>query len=395
LVDQFWREVADFLERESLAGDSIVAPSELGAAIPIGFGYRNAGPADAPKVKTLVLHKGRYKELDRAFMAKALPNLRPVFANAVFIVLSDAGAPLPQDHPHIGDMTSIRAWADGQAAPVGAAPPEDAPRRRIVPTYVGNGTVLVETIHGHLMVLPSVDRAITPHMIRDGYFDLRISQFLERFIRPGMTYVDVGVNLGVYAVLAASLVGSRGRVIGVEALPRLLPFLVDNFSMNGFSDRVELLSFAAADQEGPVTIHDFERYNGASTIVREVARLQEGRLADEGRPITVQARTLTNLLADAKVQRVDLLKIDVEGFETEVLIGARDFLLAHPDTPILMEWHPEFMTDERLRNLHKLLVNELGGSPEVIEPEGVTRPAGFDELHAIGHADLFVRRGRA
>jgi hypothetical protein len=123
-----------------------------------------------------------------------------------------------------------------------------------------------------------------------------------------------------------------------------------------------------------------------------VAELQQGRFADTGRPITVTARTLTALLEEAKVERADLLKIDVEGFETEVLIGARDFLQAHRDTSILIEWHCEFMTDERLRGLYKILVDELGGRPEVIEADGVTRPADFDELRAIGHADLSVRR---
>jgi hypothetical protein len=264
-MDRFWQDVAAFLERASSAGEATVAPAELSAVLPIGFSYRNAGPADAPRIKTVVLHKGRYEELDRGFMKTALANLHPVFANEVFVVLSDAGERLPEDHPHTGRMATIRAWADGQSAPSVAAEAQLAPRRRIVPTYVGNDTVLVETLQGHLMVMPSADRAITPHMIRDGYFDLKISQFLERFIRPGMTYVDVGANIGVYAVLAASLVGARGRIVAVEALPRLLPFLTDNFSMNGYIDQVQILPFAAADRDGTVTIHDFERYNGACT----------------------------------------------------------------------------------------------------------------------------------
>ncbi|HEX4507581.1 MAG TPA: FkbM family methyltransferase [Alphaproteobacteria bacterium] len=392
-MDQFWQAVADFLERGSFALEMTVAPAEFSAVIPIGFGYRNAGPAEAPRIKTLVLHKGQYKELDRGFMKQALAKLHPVFANEVFIVLSDTGQPLPGNHQHIGTMAAVRAWADDPSAPAEAAPVQHAVKSRIVPTYVGNDTVLVETLQGNLMVLPSADRAITPHMIRDGYFDIKINQFLERFIRPGMTYVDVGANVGVYAVIAAGLVGARGRVVCVEALPRLLPYLTDNFSMNGYSDRVQILPFAAADRDGTVTIHDFERYNGACTLVPEVAALQQGRLADTGRPIEIKARTLTSLLAEAKVEQAGLLKVDVEGFETEVLMGGRDFLQAHPDTPILIEWHCEFMSDERLRGLHGILVDQLGGRPEVIEANGVTRPAGFEELRAIGHADLLVRRG--
>jgi FkbM family methyltransferase len=391
-MDQFWQAVADFLEHGSFALDATVAPAEFGDAIPIGFGYRNAGPAEAPRIKTLVLHKGQYKELDRGFMKQALAKLHPVFANEVFIVLSDTGQPLPGNHQHTGTMAAVRAWAD-PSAPAEAATAVHAKRSRMVPTYVGNDTVLVETLQGNLMVLPAADRGITPHMIRDGYFDIKINRFLERFIRPGMTYVDVGANVGVYAVIAAGLVGARGRVVAVEALPRLLPFLTDNFSMNGYSDRAQILSCAAADRDGTVTIHDFERYHGSGSILAEVVKQAEVIFADTARPIEIPARTLTGLLRDAKVGRADLIKIDVEGFETEVLAGAREFLQADPDTPIIIEWHRSFISDERLRGLYDILVGDLGGRPEVIEPDGVTRPAGFDELRALGHADLFVRRG--
>jgi len=390
-MDQYWQEVADFLKREAVAGEGLVAPLEFSAVVPIELGYRNVTPADLPRVKILVLHKGRYQELDRDFLRKTLGKLHPVFANAVFVIFSDTGQPLPADHPHMSLMAPIFAWIDGERA-AQTVPAEPVPARRIAPTYVGNGTVLVETADGHLMVLPSADRAITPHMIRDGYFDLRMSQLLERFIRPGMTYVDVGANVGVYAVLAAKLAGERGRVVAVEALPRLVPFLTDNFWMNGYIDRVQILNFAAADKDGTVTIHDFERYNGACTIVPGVAELQQKRVADTGRPIAVEARTLTRLLEEAKVERADLLKIDVEGFELEVLIGAEAFLLAHPETSILIEWHCEFMPADRQRALYDMLVDRLGGRPEVIEAFGVTRPADFEELRAIGHADLLVRR---
>src|ERR1700760_3264255 len=196
-MDQYWQDVADFLGHESVAGETTVAPAEFSAAIPIGFSYRNASPADASGIKTVVLHKGRYKELDRGFMKQALATLHPIFANEVFVILSDSGNALPKDHPHTGALSAIRAWADGQPAPSEMLPAEYMPRGRIVPTYVGTDTVLGETLQGHLMVMPSADRAITPHMIRDGYFDLKISQFLERFIRPGMTYVDVGANIDI------------------------------------------------------------------------------------------------------------------------------------------------------------------------------------------------------
>ncbi len=268
------------------------------------------------------------------------------------------------------------------------------PKQRMAATYLGNDTVLAETIHGHLMVLPAGDRAITPHIIRDGYFDLGMTRFLERFLRPGMIFVDVGANIGVYALLAAGAVGAGGRVIAIEALPRLHTFLTDNFSMNGFLIRAQLLPFAAADQAGELTFYDFARYNGGSTAVAEVAQRAEKRLLDAPRQIQVPARTLSALMREADATRADLIKIDVEGFEWEVLQGARDFLATQENIHLVLEWHSEFMSLERQDVLYRTLTKELGCHLELVEPDGSTRPVGFDELCGIVHADLVARCSR-
>jgi FkbM family methyltransferase len=384
-MDQWWQEVADFVAARGLAGKGIVAPIEFSPAIPIDIGYANAGAYEAAQTTALVLHKGRYEELDRGFMKLVMARLRPVFANEVFIVLADAGEPLPDDHPHTGHLREIRAWLESGGEPPGP------PKQRMAATYMGNDVVLAETIHGHLMLLPAGDRAITPHIIRDGYFDLGLTRFLERFLRPGMIYVDVGANIGVYALLAARSVGATGRVVAIEALPRLQAVLVDNFSMNGMLDHAHVLPFAAADQEGQLGFYDFGRHDGASTAVDRVALLQEQRLLDTPRRLLVPSRTLSTLLREANVSRADLIKIDVEGFEWEVLQGARDFLTAQRDTGLVLEWHSEFMPAAGQERLYAMLVEELHCQLERIEPDGSTTSVGFDALRRVGHADIFAR----
>ncbi len=90
--------------------------------------------------------------------------------------------------------------------------------------------------------------------------------------------------------------------------------------------------------------------------------------------------------------RADLIKIDVEGFEWEVLQGARDFLKAQREVNLLIEWHPEFMPAERPELLYAMLVEELGCAIEFVEADGSTTPAGFDALRLMRHADILAHR---
>jgi FkbM family methyltransferase len=385
-MDRFWQEVADFLAKGRLAGSRTVAPIEFSPDVAVDIGYRNAEPADASQISVLVLHKGLFQELDRRFLGQAMRRLRPVFANEVFVVFADKGDELPDGNPDLDPLQGIESWAASQEETPGRA------RRRIAATYLGEGTVLAETIHGQLMVLPAGDRAITPHIIRDGYFDFGVTRFLERVLRPGMTYVDVGANIGVYVLLAAKSVGAAGRVVAIEALPRLQAFLVDNLSMNGLLDRALILPVAAADKEGELKFYDFARYVGGSTASPEVARLVERRFSDRPRTLTIRSQTLSALLREVEIQSANLIKIDVEGFEWEVLQGAREFLNGQRRVNLLLEWHREYMSAERQALLYDVLVDELGCRLEAVDGDGSTRPIGFDELKAIAHADIFAHR---
>lgn len=385
-MDRWWQSVADFLEAHGLGGEGVVAPSELSALFPVDRAYANVSLSESDETVVLVLHKGRYEELDRGFTRRVLNRLHPVFANEVFIVLAESGEELADDDPHIDKLQAIRAWANSRGETT------ERLKQRMPAAYMGNGAILVETIHGHLIALPAGDRAITPHIIRDGYFDLGVTRFLERFLRPGMTFVDVGANIGVYALLAARSVGATGRVIAIEALPRLQTILIDNFGMNGFWERVRVLPFAAADKPGELEFFDFARYDGASTAVAWVAELQQQRFLDTPRRVAVRSKTLSALLGETDVNRADLIKIDVEGFEWEVLQGARDFLAAQERIALVLEWHSEFMPPARQEQVHTMLVDELRCRIERIETDGSTAPIGFDALRGVAHADLFAYR---
>ena len=109
----------------------------------------------------------------------------------------------------------------------------------------------------------------------------------------------------------------------------------------------------------------------------------------------VPCRTLDEIVASHGCERVDLMKIDVEGFEYQAFLGAREMLKKHRPT-IIMEWLGGFYRarEETGRALWKLLTEELGYDLRLIDGNATTRATTFDELKEIQHSDLLAEPKR-
>lgn len=392
-MDEFWQAVADYINAKGLPPDQIVGPVDLTAICPIGHGYINVGPADVDRIQVLAIHKGRYRELAPDFLRAALARLRPTFANEVFIVFTADDPALAFNNQHLGAMRRFKEWSvsgnASDAVSADAPAPETGRHTRMPAVYIGNDQVLAQTASGQLVVLAANDRSITPHIIRDGYFDAGLTSFLQRTLRPGMVFVDVGANMGVYALVAAAAVGHTGRVIAIEAIPRLAQMVSDNLVMNGFLKTARVLPVAAANEEGELTIYEFDRLQGGNTMLADVAHDAEKLYSVNAKPLTVRAVPLSILFEREALPAPNLIKIDVEGFELQVLLGARSLIAKHKPH-LIMEWHPTFMVEaETPERLYEILTKELGYTIQRIEQDGRARPIDFVELMSAEHSDIY------
>ena len=142
--------------------------------------------------------------------------------------------------------------------------------------------------------------------------DLR---FLWKALRPGDTFLDVGSFHGVYSVIAGKRVTSRGRVIAFEPSPRDRRRLALHLRWNGIRlARVE--PFAVSSKASEMTF--FQVVSGDPTR----NGLKPPACDDSVAKITVKAVSLDQYIADNKIERVDVMKLDVEGGELEALHGA-------------------------------------------------------------------------
>jgi FkbM family methyltransferase len=146
---------------------------------------------------------------------------------------------------------------------------------------------------------------------------------LRRVVRPGMVCVDVGAAGGAHLLVMARQVGPSGRVLGLEPRPRSLRSLQRLVRLVGVADRVELHQLALAEDEGelPLRIPVVPtRAHLPGTTVDLAGTAAFAKLPH--RQIHVPTRRLDDVVADAGVDRVDVVKIDVEGAELAALAGA-------------------------------------------------------------------------
>ena len=143
------------------------------------------------------------------------------------------------------------------------------------------------------------------------YFEPAERAYLSAHMRDDIVFVDVGADVGGYALFVAAQAGPRARILAIEPQPDIFDRLVFNIHENGFST-VKALACAVSDADGPVTLFINPQNRGESSM-----RLVNAHA--KGQQLTVQGRSLAALLAEEDLPRIDAMKLDIEGAEDLVL----------------------------------------------------------------------------
>lgn len=144
--------------------------------------------------------------------------------------------------------------------------------------------------------------------------------FMDGYLRPGMCVVDVGANIGLNSIYAARRVGEEGRVIAIEPDPANCLRVRENLGEN-MLPQIELIEAACGSSSGGSVVVHSNAEDSSRSYVSEA--LQDSG----GREVPVVA--IDDLVADREITEIHYLKIDVEGFEEQVLLGALSVLKRH------------------------------------------------------------------
>ena len=142
-------------------------------------------------------------------------------------------------------------------------------------------------------------------------------------IRAGDVVWDVGANIGLYSLIAATRVGDAGAVYAFEPMAENFARLIENILVNKFESRITPLSVALSGDNGFLPFHYDDASGGASGSQLRDALDYQGR---GFRPVLTEikcAATGDELLARGALRRPDVIKIDVDGHEGDILHGMR------------------------------------------------------------------------
>lgn len=174
---------------------------------------------------------------------------------------------------------------------------------------------------------------ISKHILADGYYEPDTVALFHRYLKTGMTVLDIGAHIGQYSLVASPLVGPQGQIHSFEPDPETFAWLQRNCRDNGLTN-VRLNSLALAEAPTTLTFYFSQGEDIGSNSLAE-PRFFSGRTAQ------VRCVRLADYVRAHKLDRVHFVKMDVEGAELGVLRGGGD-LFVGPNRPILvMEFEEE------------------------------------------------------
>lgn len=248
----------------------------------------------------------------------------------------------PAQRQRRGRVWLIRAFLRSRAIWDRVVPPERAKWLigKLAPLLSRIGTrrpVWVRLEPGVNMLLDPSD--LVSHQILVSFrstWEPCVWEALSSRLRDGDVMLDVGAHIGYFALRSSVRVGKRGRVVAFEPSPRTLETLRANVTASHAAN-VTIVPVACTDRETTLTFFDAapKKNSGASSLSRKNADPQSRRL-------TVRGRLIDNVLQELGIQRVDVMKVDVEGAELCALRGAKE---------TLRRSHPKIVIEVLPRNL--------------------------------------------
>jgi FkbM family methyltransferase len=188
-------------------------------------------------------------------------------------------------------------------------------------------------------------------VMKTGAYEPETIRIFRDHIRSGDTVLDIGANEGFFSALAQTLAGPSGRVVAIEPQSRLQDVIEINLALNPGASSTVIKAIMGEEDGASTSIYLFPSSNsGASSVVRPY------RLSTKREDVSV--RTPSSVAEQLGIQRFDFVKVDVEGFEPEVVRALGPLIAQRRVGKLLLDYHGTILRDREVnpQDIHDLLI---------------------------------------
>ncbi len=223
---------------------------------------------------------------------------------------------------------------------------------------------VVVQVNGYRIRISLDDNIIGKWIFMHGPWEPCETKLMIRLLRPGATFIDVGAHIGYYSLLAASIVGCKGRVFSFEPSPNNFRLLKGNVRMNGYSEIIAVENLAVSTQNERLSLYLSEYNTGDHRVYATTEADDIIFNASKRRKafVTVPSIRLDDYLPKHGILRIDAIKIDVQGAELSVLLGLKETLRRSARVLLFIEFWPYGLLSygTEPQDLLNLLTDEIG-----------------------------------
>ena len=198
--------------------------------------------------------------------------------------------------------------------------------------------LLIKEVQGNQMILDLNDVGISHELLLTGIHEAESTKQFRQEIKPGMHILEVGANIGYYALIGSQLIGDNGRITAFEPSPRNMNLLKANISLNSLDEIITTYPFGAGSKSGKERFYIMSKGNMSSFISRD-----EDRIIKTLDYIDVEMVRLDDFLSEHNMS-VDYVRMDVEGYELEIIKGM-ERVLTSKEAPqgLFIEIHSDLL----------------------------------------------------
>ncbi len=187
-------------------------------------------------------------------------------------------------------------------------------------------SLIIKTIYGfRLKIDPAKDNGVENSIYIKGTYEKGTLDIIGKILKKGDVFIDIGANIGLMSIFSSYKVGENGQVISFEPNPETRKILEENIVLNSINN-IKIEPYALSNTKRESKIYDnFDVNRGASSLIKPSTVTQSYDV--------IEIPFSEYFGNDSKI---DLIKIDVEGYELKVLEGAKEFLINCKNPPILI-----------------------------------------------------------